>query len=346
MFSLSFQSFARALTPVPRCNNQGCIQLFHKNADCRRCVQACPSGAIKIGRPGTRIFLDTERCRGCERCIAACPLGIFKPSGPAPGARLATWLDRSSNGRLTCGCLQAAGRCVASIRCHGGHSVEDLLTLTAEGVRYLDLRKGDCANCPFGNGAQFLEQTLIRANHLLTSLSIDSIEVREISDRLSLLLPAPSHARPGNAKVSHHTVSRRALFSSLRRSFGKMAASTLPGQETDLFRTKLSNPAPRAGLYSALMRLGATDNEIRPALFPRQSLKKDRCKGCRLCQKLCRTKALGSSNSLKERVHSPGACVGCRLCETGCPRQAIRIHDPMTRRGYLSDSTCGKKNTG
>lgn len=47
---------------------------------CNPCEQACPAGAIIVGRPITNLpRLIGEKCTGCSMCVAACPgLAIFR----------------------------------------------------------------------------------------------------------------------------------------------------------------------------------------------------------------------------------------------------------------------------
>ncbi|MDX9872612.1 MAG: 4Fe-4S binding protein [Clostridia bacterium] len=53
-----------------------CVQ----NIPCNPCEDACPFGAITVGRPITNLpVIDEEKCTGCGLCIAACPgLAIFR----------------------------------------------------------------------------------------------------------------------------------------------------------------------------------------------------------------------------------------------------------------------------
>jgi Fe-S-cluster-containing hydrogenase component 2 len=50
---------------------------------CNPCEEACPYGAITVGKPITNLpKLDEEKCIGCGLCIAACPgLAIFVVNG-------------------------------------------------------------------------------------------------------------------------------------------------------------------------------------------------------------------------------------------------------------------------
>lgn len=50
---------------------------------CNPCEEACPYGAIKVGKPITNLpKLDADKCIGCGSCIPACPgLAIFVVNG-------------------------------------------------------------------------------------------------------------------------------------------------------------------------------------------------------------------------------------------------------------------------
>jgi Fe-S-cluster-containing hydrogenase component 2 len=47
---------------------------------CGVCVEACPTGAIRLVDGGSRTYaeLDEERCQECEACVRICPEGAIR----------------------------------------------------------------------------------------------------------------------------------------------------------------------------------------------------------------------------------------------------------------------------
>jgi len=46
-------------------------------ADCRRCAEVCPTGAVSIDAAGQGAQIDLGRCLFCRQCEAACPEGAI-----------------------------------------------------------------------------------------------------------------------------------------------------------------------------------------------------------------------------------------------------------------------------
>lgn len=66
-----------------------CIECVQE-IPCNPCEEACPYGAIKVGKPITNLpVLDQDKCIGCGNCIAACPgLAIFVVNGAREKAQI------------------------------------------------------------------------------------------------------------------------------------------------------------------------------------------------------------------------------------------------------------------
>lgn len=55
------------------------------------------------------------------------------------------------------------------------------------------------------------------------------------------------------------------------------------------------------------------------------SVKKQNCKQCGICSRLCPKKVLSQEMGGYPEAVNPDACVGCRLCEMRCPDFAIEV---------------------
>ncbi|MBN2198129.1 4Fe-4S binding protein [Candidatus Wolfebacteria bacterium] len=46
-------------------------------AGCGACINACPYGAIKIGKDGKAV-IDMNKCQQCGACVKICPFNSIK----------------------------------------------------------------------------------------------------------------------------------------------------------------------------------------------------------------------------------------------------------------------------
>lgn len=57
-----------------------CVVVRNRNASCRRCAEACPTGAILV--EGNDLVVAPERCVGCGTCATVCPTAALESKKP------------------------------------------------------------------------------------------------------------------------------------------------------------------------------------------------------------------------------------------------------------------------
>ena len=57
-----------------------CVVVRNRNATCRRCAEACPTGAILV--EGNDLAVAPERCIGCGTCATVCPTAALESKKP------------------------------------------------------------------------------------------------------------------------------------------------------------------------------------------------------------------------------------------------------------------------
>ena len=62
-------------------NAATCAKVRNRNSVCKRCANACPSGAISLN--GNTIDIDSSLCISCGSCAVACPTDAITHLKPA-----------------------------------------------------------------------------------------------------------------------------------------------------------------------------------------------------------------------------------------------------------------------
>ena len=57
-----------------------CVVVRNRNASCRRCAEACPTGAIRV--EGNDLAVAPEHCVGCGTCATVCPTAALESKKP------------------------------------------------------------------------------------------------------------------------------------------------------------------------------------------------------------------------------------------------------------------------
>lgn len=268
---------------------------------CRRCLDACPAGAISAGAEG--VAIDPYLCRGCGSCTLVCPTGAVRYARPKPAvtlARLAELLPGERDDAPTAPVLVIHAAEPPSVPdavrllkvpALGSVGVELWLAALALGAsRVLILRSGLLPPTT----ARLLEEQLDLARGLLRSIGEAPERLRLVNDLDGvdwggLANPWPA-ADPG--ALAQSTGKRTLLLAALAH---------------------LARSAPSVGGV-------ATGYPVAP--FGTLGFDISRCTLCHACVRLCPTGALRNPGGALGFFES--ACVQCGLCVNACPEQALR----------------------
>ncbi len=347
-----------------------CLNTRHDSAGCRRCVDACPVAAIALGNEVPTV--DAAACVRCGACVPVCPTDAVT-AGDAPERRLADACHSMDSGSVTVACVanprprsNAGGPTVRHGRCLASLSTEQLLGLTGDGTRRVELDMSWCEACPIGTAADGAIAT-VETIEALTSARPAMVALVGLPGAVDDLIATDST----QAVVDSHrpSMSRRGLFSSMRRRTESAVQRGHEPVQPPLRRTRgpvlarlpQSVPASRRRLLERLRQVHLADHrtDMPAALVPfADVLIGPSCSACGLCARYCPTGAL-SFVTAASAAGAPdsfalwfqlGTCIDCGVCAVACPEDAVafgttidpsRLTDPApteVRSGTLT--TC------
>ncbi len=317
-----------------------CLNLRHTSADCRLCVDACPTEAI--GLEARQPSVDPDGCVNCGLCLHWCPTDVFTQASaveanPAPtfppleGDAVALVCPQQSDPARTSALVSAVlrlERCLASL------SEARLIQLSAGGRRALWLDDSPCSECPIGRAQAAIHTTVTLGNRLLRAFGRpESIHTHR---RNPTELGDQPTARPV-VESNQPVLSRRGLFGSLGELASRAAAVVIaeslptppPGGPPPIDeRLPHRIPPTRGHLFGQLKPLGKPPGKtVETAGLPFADVAVDgeSCSACGLCARFCPTGALGFVAEVKHFVLSftPAICVDCGICALICPEDAV-----------------------
>lgn len=339
-----------------------CVVVRNRNASCRRCAEACPTGAIRV--EGNDLAVAPEHCVGCGTCATVCPTAALESKKPDDKEllRAAVAAMQANDGAAVI--MDAAMQAVAEgkydpakvvvVKSLGRVDESLIAVLAAGGATSIVLVAGpvEDASAASDRTAQLVCDT---AALLLETWGSD------VSVKLTSKLPRSVR----RTEPAEFDTGRRGFFSSVRDEARAAAAITAE----HVVREKLGAEEPeepkfakvaedgtlphflperRGRLLLALSNLGEPEDVmIDTRLFGHVIIDGEKCTSCQMCATFCPTEAIhkfGDAATAAETGkpfgidHYTGRCVQCHCCEDICPTGALTLSTDVfatdvTKRG-------------
>lgn len=289
---------------------------------CRRCVEACPRGALLLR--GQQVELNRARCESCGVCLSACPWDALECPGQSFSeleACVAALLDPALADLSPRGVLFACQRTGTAfedavrqgfryptgwlpvvVPCTG--MLSPLLLLRAIALGAAGVGIVPCGEqCPFQQDA-VVEQRVSFCRDLLARMgaSPDQVKLLPLEGNQATLwaippLPSVSHGAPLPGQAPASAGALRAGVEAL------LALVRMHGAPSDLSFEHAQSP------------LGIVELDAR------------RCTGCEACSSACPSGALANSREGNTVSLSFDArlCTGCELCVPRCPEEGRTV---------------------
>ncbi|MEG0503529.1 MAG: 4Fe-4S binding protein [Raoultibacter sp.] len=322
-----------------------CVVVRNRNAKCRKCVEACPTGAVEVG--GNKLTYHARACVACGACTVVCPTEALIPLRPMDD-ELATSVARATveaGGVAVFACARIASRgkadpeTYAEVPCLARVEENVVMQLAAHGLDRIVLVDGTCATCKFKACNPGIDATVDSVNSLLSAegVALRVERMSEFPEGFSVEDAAGLYgvSRRGfftQAKDVAKDAAEKAAVAALKKELGEKAPSLrdrlkMSGNALPQFKAER-----RMGVLDALDHIGRpVAEEIDTRLWGTVAIETERCSSCNMCTIFCPTGALKKSELEPEDGEgsflefSTADCVQCRMCEDICLKSCLTV---------------------
>ena len=303
-----------------------CVVVRNRNATCRRCAEACPTGAILV--EGNDLAVAPERCIGCGTCATVCPTAALESKKPDDKEllRAAVAAMQANDGAAVImdAAMQAAAEGkydpakVAVVKSLGRVDESFIAVLVAGGATSVALVAGPAEGKTAEGNAEEAEAAETagtvgaapdRAAQLVRDTAALLLETwgGDVSVKLTTKLPRSVRL----AEPAEFDTGRRGFFSSVRDEARAAAAITAE----HVVREKLGAGEPEEPKFAKV-----TEDGTLPHFLPE-----------RRGRLLLALSNLGEPEGIMidtrlfgHVIIDPEKCTSCQMCATFCPTEAIR----------------------
>ncbi|MDO4798738.1 MAG: 4Fe-4S binding protein [Coriobacteriales bacterium] len=322
----------------PRANSTFCaVGATQDPRACTRCLEVCPTNAIRINGATVRVGDD---CRKCGLCAAVCPTEVFMVHKTAPMTLYDT-IARAATAYEQCylTCTRALGRlpkpnevllpCVGAVPCE---VLFDLLCEYPNISVYLPL--GICDRCKTTTGEEAFSNAIAQAEEWSgesVGLEVDEKDLSSEQKRAYKRSQFVSNMTQAGTRLVSRGVPVLAGAQAVANRLQEHSKQITQMQKTLEAAVGTSNGQVRRRVLTRKRRLVMNGLQKYPDLademllaFPQVDV--DACTMCGDCTKACTIHAL--EQDAKGRVLvEPSYCVNCGACAIVCPEGAITMRE-------------------
>lgn len=284
---------------------------------CRRCLAACPAGAIAIRQGTVGIRIDPYLCQGCGSCVSECPTGAVSYACPSPTATLrqvAEALRPDRDGMAPVLALCAGPRADLGIP-------DEVAALTVASVASVG------AELWFGALAMGASRVVVLAAAAVPESLYRRLERQLETARAQLV--AAGHA---SERLRLSRLADRIDWIGLANPWPAMGLERLEQERTK--RDRINTALMHLSRHAQAERRAVSLADAAP--FGTLSLNRSSCTLCMACVGLCPTGALRKRDGALAFARQD--CVQCGICAHACPERAVELQpgfdgDPVAMTG-------------
>lgn len=330
-----------------------CAAVRNRNSTCRRCVEACAFGALKV--EANEVHFDSTSCVGCGACIGTCPTEalVFADAPDTAIVDQAAQAIEAADGIAVVACARISSKRLADpqkyveVPCIARIDETLLVRIAAQGCASIALVDGNCETCKYRScthgvdiaveqAASTLETSggscaIERMSSFPESTLVEDATGMFGSTRRGFLSDAVGAARETAMTAARTTIEQELGLKVQEAAIGERlrvtAGGSLPTVSTprhDAFLNAFDALGEPAGDYLASRR------------FATIRIVPDRCNSCGMCAVFCPTGALKrnpaekASDPVEYVEFSASECVNCNLCKDVCWKGALEIEEGVS----------------
>ncbi|MEM8691318.1 MAG: 4Fe-4S binding protein [Pseudomonadota bacterium] len=280
-----------------------CAHSRAEQTGCTRCLDLCPTGAIKTA--GDHVTVDPMICAGCGACSSVCPSGAISYDAPPVDLTI-------RRAQTLAQAFLHAGGIAPKLLVHDSHGAE-MIRLAARHGRGLPLDVVPLEMFAIGAfGHAEMVAALAAGFAHVTVMPGPGADVDAMTAQIALAI-----AIAGNDRISF-----------LETSDPEVMSDKLYDHQA---RAPVANPVRPMGTRRQITRQAAKalhpdqDHLALPGDAPYGSVlvDTDACTLCLSCVSLCPSGALGDNPDKPQLRFQEDACLQCGLCANVCPEDAI-----------------------